>query len=170
MDTTKFYENYPIRIVMLSNLVSLIIYGLSCFIMFQLGLIFSVLFLVYVVALEYRLVRYHCTDCYYHGRTCGFGKGIISSWLFKKGDDSRFCNREMSWKDMIPDMLVSLIPLAVGVVILILEFNFFLLFALLLLSVLTTVGNGYIRGTLTCKYCKQRESGCPAYDLFNKGR
>ena len=35
--------------------------------------------------------------------------------------------------------------------------------------ILTTIGNGFIRGTLTCKYCKQGELGCPADRLFNKG-
>jgi len=42
------------------------------------------------------------------------------------------------------------------------------LFALLLLIVLSTTGNAFIRGTFTCKYCKQRDLGCPAEQLFNK--
>jgi uncharacterized protein (TIGR02246 family) len=170
METTERFENYPSRIVILSNLVSLFIYGLGYFIMFQLGLIFSVLFLIYILAFEYRLIRYHCINCYYWGKTCGFGKGRLSSLLFKKGDISKLCYKEMKWTDMIPDILVSLIPIIVGIVLLILKFNPFLLFALLLLAVLTTVGNGYIRGTLTCRYCKQRELGCPANNLFNKER
>jgi F0F1-type ATP synthase membrane subunit c/vacuolar-type H+-ATPase subunit K len=42
------------------------------------------------------------------------------------------------------------------------------LFAAIILVGLTTIGNGYIRGNLTCKYCKQREIGCPAEQLFSK--
>jgi hypothetical protein len=136
--------------------------------MFKLGVIFSALFLFYVLVLEYRLIRYHCTDCYYWGKTCGFGKGRLSSLFFKKEDGLKFCTVEMTWKDMIPDILASLIPVIVGIVLLIFKFNFILLFALLILLVLTTAGNGYIRGNLTCIYCRQRESGCPAYDLFNQ--
>ena len=70
---------------------------------------------------------------------------------------------------MIPDLLVSLIPFITGIGLLILNFNLLLLAALLLLSILTTSGNGFIRGKLTCKNCKQRELGCPAYELFDKG-
>jgi hypothetical protein len=168
METAKRYENYPLRIVMLTNLFSLLIYGLGCFIMFKLGVIFSALFLFYVLVLEYRLIRYHCTNCYYWGKTCGFGKGRLSSLLFIKGNGSKFCTGEMTWKDMIPDILVLLIPVIVGIVLLILKFNFILLFALLILLVLTTAGNGYIRGTVTCKNCIQKELGCPANDLFNR--
>jgi hypothetical protein len=74
----------------------------------------------------------------------------------------------MTWKDMIPDLLISLIPLITGIVLLIIKIDFFLLFAVILLIVLTTIGNGFVRGRLTCKYCKQRESGCPAEKLFSK--
>lgn len=168
METAKSYENYPIWIVILSNLLSLLIYGLGFIIMIRLGIIISILYLIYVSIFEFRLVRYHCVNCFYWGKTCGFGKGRVSSWLFKKGDVSRFCVKKMTWRDMIPDILVSLIPLVVGIILLILKFDFILLIAMLLLLFLTTMGNGFIRGTLTCKYCKQKELGCPADTLFNK--
>jgi hypothetical protein len=70
---------------------------------------------------------------------------------------------------MIPDLLISLIPFIVGITVLILQFDIMLLSAVLMLVLLTTSGNGYIRGTLTCRHCKQGEIGCPANDLFNKG-
>jgi hypothetical protein len=69
---------------------------------------------------------------------------------------------------MIPDLLVTLVPLIIGIILLIIKFDFILLFAAILLVVLTTSGNGFIRGSLTCKYCKQREIGCPAEKLFSK--
>jgi hypothetical protein len=65
-------------------------------------------------------------------------------------------------------MLISLIPVVIGIFLLVLKFDFILLSALLLLILFTTVGNGFIRGTLTCRYCKQQEIGCPADMLFNK--
>lgn len=153
---------------MLSNLVSISIYGLGFAILFRLGLLFAILYLIYILIFELRLIKNHCTDCYYWGKTCGFGKGKISSWIFKKGDSSRFCSKSMTWKDIIPDMLISLIPIIVGVILLIIKFQYILLVGLLLLFLLTTIGNGYIRGSLTCKYCKQKELGCPADKLFNK--
>ncbi len=168
METVNKYENYPAGTVILSNLVSLGIYGIGFMIIFRTGFIFSILYLLYILILEYRLIKNHCTNCYYWGKTCGFGKGRLSSWFFKKGDTSKFCIKNMTWKDMIPDILVSLTPMIAGIILLILKFDFVLLSALLLLLLLTTTGNGFIRGKLTCKYCKQRESGCPANKLFNK--
>src|SRR4030043_504266 len=114
MQTLKTYENFPIGIVILSNFVSLAIYGLGFLIIFKSGPVFSILYLLYVLILEYRLMRYHCTNCYYWGRTCGFGKGLLSSWFFKKGDPSKFCARDMTWKDMIPDFLVIFLAFFLG--------------------------------------------------------
>lgn len=70
-------------------------------------------------------------------------------------------------KSLVPDLLVLLIPLVTGIILLIMDFNFLLLFAVLLLIFLTTSGNGFIRGKLTCRYCKQGEMGCPAQKLFS---
>jgi hypothetical protein len=170
METSETYERYPMGIVIQSNLVSLSIYTLGFLIVLKLGLIFSLLYLLYLLALEFRLIRYHCTSCYYWGKTCGFGKGRLSAVFFQKGDPSKFCAKEMSWWDMIPDILVSLIPMVIGIVLLILQFNLLMLAAMLLLFFLTTSGNGYIRGKLVCRFCKQREICCPAYELFNKGK
>jgi hypothetical protein len=69
---------------------------------------------------------------------------------------------------MIPDLLVSLIPLLIAIGLMIIKFNLIILFATIVLVALTTIGNGFIRSNLTCKYCKQREIGCPAEQLFSK--
>jgi len=168
METPKHHENYPIWVVTLSNLVSLATYGLGFYIMMRLNLIVAFFYLAFVLVLEFRLIKRHCVDCYYWGKTCGFGKGRISAWLFKKGDISKFCGKKMTWKDMIPDTLVTLIPMVAGIVMEILNLDTKLLIAIVLMILLTTFGNGFIRGNLTCKYCKQKELGCPAEKLFNK--
>ena len=170
METSKTFENYPIRIVTLSNVVSFGIYILGFIIIYHLGLVPSIIYLGFILVLEYRLIRYSCTNCYYWGKTCGFGKGRLSALIFKKGDPLKFCNNVITWKYMIPDLLVSLIPLAIGIILLIIKFDLLMLFALVVLIALTTAGNGYIRGTLACRNCKQREMGCPADKLFNKGK
>lgn len=167
MKTLDAHENFPFRTVIVSNLGSLITYGLGFIIIYRTGFIFSLLYLVYLFIFEYRLIRYHCVNCYYWGKTCGFGKGRISSMFFKRGEISKFCIKDMSWKDMIPDLLVTLVPIAAGIILLIIKFDSMVLIAIILLIGLTTFGNGFIRGHLTCKYCKQRELGCPAYRLFN---
>jgi hypothetical protein len=168
METIKRFETYPLRIVVLSNFVSIAIYSLGFFIIFKSDPVYAFFYLLYVFILELNLIKNHCTSCFYWGKTCGFGKGRISALFFKKGDPSKFCNHSFTWKDMIPDLLVSLIPLVTGIILLITDFNFPLLFAVLILIFFTTSGNGFIRGTLTCRYCKQNELGCPAQSLFKK--
>jgi hypothetical protein len=170
METTKTYENYPVRIVILSSLVSFLIYLMSIIIIFRIGWVYTIFYLSFIFALELRLIKNHCTACYYWGKTCGFAKGRISSLFFKKRDNSDFCSNKFTWKDMIPDLLITLIPLIAGIVLLIIKFEPYLLFALILLIALTTAGNQYIRGSLTCKFCRQREIGCPAEKLFNSGK
>ncbi len=169
METVHSYEKFPLWIVLLSNLSAWITYLLGFFIINRLGLIYSLLYLCFVLVLEYRLIRNHCVHCYYWGKRCGFGKGSISSLFFRKGNSVRFCIKEMSWKAMIPDLLVVLLPVVTGIMLMIIVFDILLLSAVIGLVALTTFGNGYIRGKLTCRHCKQRELGCPAEKLFNKG-
>lgn len=164
------FENYPFQIVLLSNIVSILTYLSGLYIMYRVGRLYSIVYLAFILSLEFRLIKSHCTDCYYWGRTCGFGKGRISSLFFKQGDSANFCNNSFSWKDMIPDLLVTLIPFVTGVILLIIDFDPVILAALILILVLTTAGNNIVRGKLTCNYCKQRELGCPADRLFNKGK
>jgi hypothetical protein len=141
---------------------------LGFLVMYKIGLIFAFLYLAYILVLEIRLLKTHCVDCYYWGRNCGFGKGRISALFFKKGDVARFCSKGIKPTDMIPDLLASLIPVLTGIVLIIVKFDFLLLAAVLVLILLTTAGNGFIRGRLVCRYCKQRDLGCPAERMFNK--
>src|SRR5512133_359030 len=104
METSDRFENYPAWIVFLSNFVSLSIYALGFLILLKAGLVVALLYLLFILILEYRLIMSHCTNCIYWGKTCGFGKGRISSWFFRKGDPNGFCKKEMTWKDMIPDL------------------------------------------------------------------
>jgi hypothetical protein len=115
-------------------------------------------------------MRFHCTKCYYWARRAEFGRGKVSAWFFKQGDPSQFCLKELTWKDMIPDFLLTLVPLLTGILLLILEFRTGVLLALVVMVLLTTIGNALIRGKLTWRHCKQRELGCPADALFNKNR
>ena len=168
METSGTYERYPAWIVILSSLVSLLIYASGFVIMLKAGLIVALAYIFYILVLEYSLLSRHCVNCYYWGKRCGFGQGSLSSLFFKKGDQAKFCSQKFEWKDMIPDLLVSLIPLVTAIACIIIEFDPLILFAAIILILFSTICNQFIRGSLTCKYCKQRELGCPAAMLFNK--
>jgi len=170
MGQPKTFENYPYRIIIISNIVSIAIYFIGAYILYRLGIIWLLLYLIYIVGLEIRLMKRSCINCYYYGKFCAFGKGKIISLFFKKGNSHKFINNKITWKGILPDFLVSIIPLFVGIVLLILNFNGLMLSLIVLLVILTSAGNGFVRGSLACKFCKQREIGCPAERLFNKSK
>jgi len=168
MKSVQCYENYPFWIVFFSNFVSIAIYLIGAFIIYQIGLIWLILYLIFIGILEFRLIKGHCVNCYYYGKICAFGKGKISSIFFKKGDAGKFCKMQMTWKDIVPDSMVSIIPIIAGIALLVISFNWTILILVVILFLLTSTGNGIVRGSLACKYCKQRKIGCPAEQLFNK--
>lgn len=159
------YENYPLKIVVLSNLLSISIYITGAFIIYQIGWLYSTLYLIYCLILEIRILKTSCVNCYYYGKTCGFGKGRLSALFFKKGDPSKFTQKELKWKDMIPDMLVFIVPTLAGIFLLLSNFSWLIMALILVLLTLSLFGNALIRG-LTCNKCKQKDLGCPAQDLF----
>ncbi len=168
MSNEKCFENYPVSVVLISNLVNVLIYLIGSFIVFKVGLIWLILYLLFVLFLEFKLIRGHCVHCYYYGKTCAFGKGRLCALMFKKGEGKKFNNIKITWKDILPDFLVSIVPAILGIVMLILNFDWVLLGLIILLLILTFFGNAFVRTSLACKFCKQRKLGCPAQKLFEE--
>lgn len=164
----RTYSSYPCGIILVSSIFSLAAYLLGAFIISKIGLFWLGLYIVYVAWLEIRVMSKSCVNCYYYGKYCAFGKGKISSWLFKKGSSERFHEDKISWKDLLPDFLAPIIPVIAGIILLILGFDWLILASVVLLLILTTMGNGFVRGSLACKFCRQRELGCSAEQLFRK--
>lgn len=168
MKQVKTFENYPCWIVIVSNLLSIMIYLTGAYVIYQLGIVWLLFYLFYIFWLETRVMKKSCANCYYYGKLCAFGKGKLSSLFFKKGNTKDFIKRNITWKDIIPSFLVSIIPVIVGIVLLVLNFNWNILASIAILVILTSFGNGFVRGSLACKFCKQKEISCPAEQLFNK--
>jgi len=158
MKKENYFENYPGWEVFFSNLVSIAIYLIGGLIVNKIGPIWLILYLIFAGILEFRIIRGHCITCgYYYGRTCAFSKGRISHIFLKKGDKAKFCREQIAWKDILPDLMVSLIPIAVGIILLIKDFNFVLLSEIVILLILAFVGNALIRGQQACRHCRQRD-------------
>ena len=117
------YEDYPTWIVMLATTVSFATYGAGAFVISEIGWIWLVLYLLYIAFLEIRILRRSCINCYYFGRICAFGRGKLASLFLKKGDGRKFEQDKITWKDIAPDFLVSLIPIVAGVVVLVIDFD-----------------------------------------------
>ncbi len=162
--------SYPLRTVVISNLVSLLIYGIGAYILYLFSPILAIIYIICLFLLELRLLSGHCTDCYYYGKTCAFGKGYLSSLIFSKGVPERFSQKKVSLLDIVPDFLVFIIPVLVGVVLLVWEFSWITLGLIISLILLGFFGNALVRGQLACRYCYQKEIGCPAEQMFNKAK
>ena len=168
MEETKSYENFPAWIALLVTAVTLSIYAIGAYILAGFGVLFSSIYLLYCFLIELNVLRRSCVDCYYYGRTCGLGRGKLCALFFKKGEPQRFAEKEISWSAILPDFMVSIIPLVGGIILLIIDFTWLLVVLLALLFILAFGGNAVVRGSFACKYCKQREIGCPAEQLFSK--
>ena len=168
MEETKSYEKFPIWIPLLAVVVALSIYAIGAYILAGFGIWLSILYLLYCLWVEISVLRGSCVHCYYYGKVCGLGKGKLCSLLFKRGEPQRFAERQVSWYQMLPDFMVSIIPAIGGIVLLVRDFSWLLLAMLAILVILSSGGNAVIRGSFACKYCKQREIGCPAQKLFSK--
>ena len=154
--------------MVVSNLNSILTYFIGAYIILQLGLIWLALYVLFILFLEYKLISKHCIDCYYYGKTCAFGKGKLSALLCKKGEAKKFVKIKVTWKDLLLDFMVSLIPIIVGIILLVIKFDWIILLLIIILLALGFAGNAFVRGQLACKYCKQRRLGCPALKLFEK--
>lgn len=163
------YESYPLRTVFISNLLSISICAIGFYILLQIGLIFSLIYLLYFIFLEIRVMKKSCTKCYYYGKCCAFGMGKLARLFFKK-EKRKLAERKICWKDLFPDLLLSLIPIVAGIVVLIIHFSWIILLLIFLLIVFSSFGNGFVRGKLACRHCKQKELGCPAEKLFDKNK
>ncbi len=168
MEETKSYENFPLWIVLLSSLVAVLIYAVGAYILAGLGIVYVILYLLYCLGIEIWLLRGSCVQCYYYGQVCGLGRGKLCSLLFPKGDPQKFIEKEASWTTLLPDFMVVIFPIAGGIILLVTDFSWLTVAMLAILVILSSVGNAVIRGSLACKYCKQREIGCPAEKMFGQ--
>ncbi|MFA6170770.1 MAG: hypothetical protein WCW67_05905, partial [Candidatus Margulisiibacteriota bacterium] len=93
---------------------------------------------------------------------------MIAPFFFKKADPKLFVEKNIGWRDLIPDLLLFLIPFLGGLFYLFGHFNWLTLGLMIAIAILAFPATGYMRGTLLCPNCKQRELGCPAEKLFGK--
>jgi hypothetical protein len=166
--TSPSFENFPWHMVVISNTVGLAIYAIGFYLMASLWIVLGAIYIAYCIWMEVRVLSKSCRGCYYYGKRCGFGKGIVCSWFFKKDTEKTLSAKRITWLDIAPDFMVSLIPLGAGIILLVRDFSWPVLFLILTLVLLGSAGTGFVRGQIACKYCKQRELNCPAEQLFGE--
>ncbi|UCE47394.1 MAG: hypothetical protein JSW47_17565 [Phycisphaerales bacterium] len=168
MKEAQTYENFPAPAVLLVFLISISVYVVGAYILAGLTVWLSILYVLYCIWIEIRILKHSCVDCYYYGKLCGLGRGKLCSLVFSKGDPQKFVDKEISWIDLFPDFMVGILPSIGAVLLLVKDFSWLILSLLIFVLSVSFVGNAIIRGSFACKHCKQREIGCPAERLFNK--
>jgi hypothetical protein len=168
MEEVRAYENFPLRLVCISVLVNVSIYALGAYILSGYDPLIAALYLLYCIGNEIHVMKMSCVDCYYYGKWCALGRGKVAPFLFKRGDPGRFTAKIISWKELLPDMLVLMLPLVGGAALLIQGFSWSMALILTFLPALSLGGNYFVRSQIACKYCQQRELGCPAEQFFSK--
>jgi len=168
MPKSNYYNDYPIGIPIFAIILSYFTYMVGAYIIAGLGFIFAIIYLFYCFGVEMLIVLRSCKDCFYYGKICGFGKGWVAPWFCKKGNPERFASRKITFIDLIPDFLVVIFPMVAGIILLIINFSFVILALMIILFFMFFAGTAIIRLNLVCKFCKQRDIGCPAEKLFSK--
>lgn len=168
MDSIKPYENFSPSLVLFSVLVTVATYALGVSILSCFGIVPAALYLIYCLGVEIHVMKMSCVDCYYYGKWCAFGRGKVAPFLFRQGDPKRFASKCISWKELLPDMLVVLVPLVGGIALLVMRLSWSVTLMLAALLMLAFGGNYIVRSRIACRYCKQREIGCPAERFFGK--
>jgi hypothetical protein len=167
MSQPQTHERYPALIVVVTNLVSLAIIAIGAYVLATLWIWLLVPCLLYCLWLEYRLLQTACVNCSYYDEACAFGKGKLCAVVFAQGDPQTFGNRDISWLAVLPDFLVSILPLIGSIALLVLRGWNWLTVALLVLLLAFAFGApSAVRNSLACKYCKQRQIAWPAHELF----
>lgn len=163
----KPYENFPLKTILTTNANALVIDIIGAAIIFQLGIGWMILYILYVIYLEFKLMQTSCRNCYYYDKYCAFGKGKLCSLIYPKGKPEKFFQRKITRKNILPDMLISIVPIIIGVVLMTRHFNRWILIGIIAIIALTTQGNSYCRGKLACPHCHQKDN-CPALKFFSK--
>jgi len=168
MMTQTSYERFPLRITIPVVLFNLLLYALGAYILLRIHVAATILYLGYCAVIQVNVMRRSCRSCYYYGKNCAFGIGALSARLFTRQDPASFVNKDVSPLTMIPDFLVVIIPVLAGIVSAILSFSWLYLGVVLAFLLLYLMGTAAVRGSVACKYCRQRELGCPAAQMFFK--
>ena len=153
-----FYENYPKYIIVFRWIILLLAFVLGIYVLLDFYYMLAVVYVLYsVMALTLILPLSRCVSCFYYGKFCNTGWGRVASYLYRKGDESKYVDHynyaiflHLLW--LVP-LLVVLLQLARKRNILALSILVIYLFILLIEKI--------ILKKLCCRRCHQREF-CPA--------
>ncbi|MDI6892222.1 MAG: hypothetical protein QMD08_04430 [Actinomycetota bacterium] len=161
----KVWEDYPIYVPLLREILNLSIIGVGVLILMRLGSGLVLFYVLYVLFVVFLLTKLRCTRCYHHGRLCSTGFGKLAGFLYPRDTKHRFVEG-LAYNFLL--FLVPLIPLVAVIFLLIEDFTYlglgYLLVLLLLMA--ATLAEHLILG---CLHCHELE-GCLTRRFFLRRR
>lgn len=167
--TSSKLESYPIKIVCVSASLTIISYLAGAFLVY---FFFPPLSVVYLLLAALTLVvsmKLRCTHCYYFGKYCNFGLGMLAKYFFNRGEPGEFRDPKKVGITAILSFGTMLIPVFIGLLMFVTDMNLSnlgLLFGYILIGI---APNFLVRGSF-CDKCMQGELGCPSYEQMMKSR
>lgn len=151
-------NNYPIYVPLLRNLFNLALLGLGLWTLAGIHLSLAILYGLYCLAAAIMIMPgLRCTRCFYHGRRCSTGFGLVAGLLYRKDTHHVFTDGVWHNVFLLP---IGLFPLA-GAVWRIIFWQDRLSLWLGLGLVVVVGGLLTEHALLGCRSCREL-AGCPA--------
>ncbi len=160
-------ELYSRKIICMNLIFIFLSYFIGSLVIFSFNLIAGIFYVILCILTVFLSLKLRCSYCFYYGKKCGFGLGILSKIFFSQGESKEFNNSKNVILVLIFSMCVSIIPVILGIVLLIDNFSVLHLIYFILYILVAFLPNFFIRSKV-CKDCEQGKLGCPAYDKISK--
>ncbi|QEE14290.1 hypothetical protein DSAG12_00101 [Promethearchaeum syntrophicum] len=156
-------EIYSRKIICTNLLFTFLSYFFGTIVIYSLNSIAGIFYAIFCILTIFLSLKLRCTYCFYYGKRCGFGFGILSKVFFSQGESKEFNNPKNVIPVLLFSLVTSLLPLIVGVTLLIVNFSILHLVYFILYILFGVIPNFFIRSK-SCAKCEQGKLGCPAYD------
>lgn len=152
-------RNWKASDIVISNIPSMLTYLLGIWILFHLGILIGILYIVFVLVELVLFMRFVCIYCpTYDSVHCPSGYGKVAAKLFKRGRVSEF--RSM-FNKFIPILsLVWIIPIIGAILLLLNDFSFYYLGLLISFVIVGYVILPFFHRRFECRDCPNRQN-CP---------
>ena len=150
-------ESYSLPFVIAQNLIYLLLFGVGTAVLWRLTSILAGIYAVFMATMLLVVLRKHlCTHCYYYGKRCGTGWGLLAVRLFRQGTGNYALGIRLAG---ITWGIGILAPFLGGIVLLAARYSRTEMSLLVQFVLLVPVSIFMHRST--CATCKMRSS-CPA--------
>ena len=163
VEGNTYYESYPKRFNCVSLGIALLSYAIGAAIFYLIEPLLGFGYMLLCMLSLLAGVMYRCRFCYYYGKRCPSGLGILSKRLFKKGDPQGFWDSKNLMPAAVMDFGTLLLAVLGGVALCIIKFSP-LSVALLAAYIFVAIVLGFTVKKVFCAHCEQGRLGCPAYE------